>query len=86
MIATSKIKKITLPGDTPKCDLCVATVGVDLIHDKGAAVPIPKRHVNDAEFDMPTIYGSWGYVCRDHLESHVAPGAYETGTHITWTG
>jgi hypothetical protein len=71
MIATSKIKKITLPGDTPKCDLCVA---------------LGHTPQNDAEFDMPTIYGSWGYVCRDHLESHVAPGAYETGTCITWTG
>jgi hypothetical protein len=73
MIATSKIKKITLPGDTPPCDLCVVE-------------PHGLEHPRDAEFDMPTIYGSWGYVCRDHLESHVAPGAYETGTCITWTG
>jgi len=71
MIATSQIKKITLPGDTPKCDLCVA---------------LGETPVQSAEFDMPTIYGTWGYVCRDHLESHVAPGAYETGTCITWTG
>ena len=70
-VPTSEIKKITLPGDTPKCDLCAAT---------GAS---PEK---DAEFDMPTIFGSWGYVCRDHLESHVAPGAYGVGTHITWTG
>ena len=71
VIPTSAIKQITLDGDTPPCDLCVAT---------GHASP------NDAEFDMPTIYGAWGYVCRDHLESHVAPGAYGVGTHITWTG
>ena len=72
VIPTSAIKQITLDGDTPPCDLCVAE------H--------PHHPPRDAEFDMPTIYGSWGYVCRDHLESHVAPGAYGVGTHITWTG
>jgi hypothetical protein len=71
MIATSQIKKITLPGDTPKCDLCVM---------------LGSTPQNDAEFDMPTTTGPWAYVCRDHLESHVKVGAYEIGTHITWTG
>jgi hypothetical protein len=40
----------------------------------------------DAEYDMPTIFGSWGYVCELHLRTHVPRGGEKIGTHIVWTG
>ena len=74
VIPTSAIKQITLDGDTPPCDLC------------SASGDYPEGDEPKAEFAMPLSQGPWAYVCRDHLESHVAVGAYGVGTHITWTG
>ena len=39
---------------------------------------------NPAEYDMPTIYGPWAYVCEKHYQSHTPAGAGAIGTRITW--
>ena len=41
---------------------------------------------NPAEYDMPTVYGPWAYLCEEHYQSHTPSGAGAIGTHITWVG
>ena len=66
-----EVKKITLYGDTPTGQL------------GGGVLP---ECDNPAEYDMPTVYGPWAYLCEEHYQSHTPSGAGAIGTHITWVG
>ena len=62
------MKTITMTGPNPGCDLCRILDKID--------TPV------DAIGDYPTWYGSWGYLCQKHYDTHAASGT--VGTHITW--
>ena len=64
------MKAMTLPGPNPGCVICA--------HLK--ADPI-----EDAICDVPTVMGSWAYLCVGHNMEYGAGGP-SLGTSITWTG
>ena len=64
------MKAITLTGPNPGCAICS--------HLKADPV-------EPAICDVPTVMGSWAYLCVEHNMQYGAGGP-SLGTTITWTG